>query len=148
MSQLILIRGIPGSGKSTLANVLVGVAQAADIEVKHFEADQFFIDENGDYKFDFNNLREAHDACRANTRQALEEGFPVIVSNTFTTIKELKPYFAIAKEFGIVPQVILAQNSFGSVHGVPEDKMLAMKKRFVYNIDPLFETLLDKKEAA
>jgi hypothetical protein len=61
------------------------------------------------------------------------------VSNTFTTKKELQPYFDIAKEYGIIPTVILCQNSFGSVHNVPEETLKRMADRFEYDIGELYE---------
>ena len=50
MKQLILLRGLPGSGKSTLAKLLVG-----DKDYCHKEADMYFVDREGNYKFDFIN---------------------------------------------------------------------------------------------
>ena len=44
----------------------------------------------------------------------------------------------IAKEFGIVPVVYLAQNQFTSVHGVPAEKLEQMRTRFQYDISELF----------
>jgi predicted kinase len=133
-ANLIIIRGLPGSGKSTLAWTIAG--QIVDSAV--YEADQFFIDHVGEYKFDRNLLREAHAWCQDQTKRQLALGRTAIVSNTFTTIKELRPYFDIAREFSLTPTVILTQNNWGSVHGVPEETMIAMRQRFVYEISPLF----------
>ena len=131
MQQLILIRGLPGSGKSTLAKEL-----ATDgLFAAHFEADMFW---GPNYEFDVNRLREAHQWCQNSTKEALLNGESVIVSNTFTTIKELKPYFEIAKEFGIVPQVLVCQNNFGNTHNVPEETLAKMKARFAYDVSSLF----------
>jgi predicted kinase len=104
----------------------------------HYEADQYFIDEQGNYNFDASKLYYAHKWCQDKTREGLEHGDTVIVSNTFTTIKELKPYFNLAKEFGIVPVVYLAQNQFPNVHGVPFEKLKQMRDRFQYDISELF----------
>ena len=41
---LYIIRGIPGSGKSSLAKSLGG---------KHVEADMYHLDENGNYKTEY-----------------------------------------------------------------------------------------------
>lgn len=105
----------------------------------HLEADQYFYDEHGNYNFDVNKLHDAHQRCLLNTRKCLEVGQHVIVSNTFTTRKELKPYFELAKEFNVTPIVLLAQNSFGSVHGVPEEKMQQMRDRFQFDISDMFK---------
>ncbi len=134
MARLILIRGIPGSGKSTLAKSILKQEYEYG---KHMEADMYFMRE-GEYKFDATKLGAAHAWCQSETRYFLERNFTVVVSNTFTTIKELKPYFAIAKELGIVPEVIVCQNQFNNVHNVPEESLKRMRDRFQYDIQELF----------
>ncbi len=133
MSRLIIVRGLPGSGKSTLAQKF-----AESVVDRHYEADQYFI-VNGEYQFDVNKLGRAHEWCQERTRSALRDGKSVVVSNTFTTVKELRPYFAIAQEFNIVPQVIVVQNDFGNVHSVPAETLAKMKQRFQFDIEGLFE---------
>ena len=140
MKQLILVRGIPGSGKSTLARNLVHTLRSIQHPgtVSHFEADMYFEDAQGNYNFDASKLNRAHNWCIDKTREALEENRTVIVSNTFTTKKELKPYFDMAREFDIVPVVYLAQNQFPNVHNVPAEKLQKMRDRFQYDISELF----------
>lgn len=145
MAELILVRGIPGSGKSTLArklhlSVLMERMPATNgvSPVYHYEADMYFMDNHGNYNFDASKLYDAHKWCQEKTRGVLEQNGTVIVSNTFTTKKELKPYFDLAREFGIVPVVYLAQNQFQNVHNVPADKLQAMRDRFQYDISELF----------
>lgn len=133
-NKLYLIRGIPGCGKSTLAK------QIKKIDTIHLEADQYFV-VNGEYNFDGMKIGAAHEWCQRETDSGLFYKQDVIVSNTFTTIKELKPYFLIAKKYGIVPTVITCQTVFGNVHGVPEEVLENMKKRFCYDISSLFELL-------
>lgn len=136
-----MVRGIPGSGKSTLARnlfELYGVGQGYYGQATHFEADMYFMDEHGNYNFDVSKLYHAHKWCQDKTRERLEHGDIVIVSNTFTTKKELKPYFDMAREFGIVPVVYLAQNQFNNVHNVPAEKLQKMRDRFQYDISELF----------
>lgn len=131
--KLFLVRGLPGSGKSTIAEHLSRISW-----MQHLEADMYFM-KDGVYNFDINKLGAAHAWCQAETRECLREGNPVVVSNTFTTIKELRPYFDIAKEFNIVPNVILAQNCFQNEHNVPEETLAKMKARFVYDISELYK---------
>jgi predicted kinase len=135
--NLILVRGLPGSGKTTTA-LRIGEGLQFDNWL-HFEADMFFIDKNGDYKWDRSKIREAHAWCQEQTVQAMARNYTVIVSNTFTTKKELRPYFDIAEEYGILPTVILCQNDWGSVHNVPPETMAAMKQRFQYDISDMFK---------
>jgi hypothetical protein len=73
------------------------------------------------------------------TNIALFEYKNVIVSNTFTTKKELRPYFNLAKHYDIIPVVIVCQNQFESIHDVPSETLEKMKSRFQYNIDELFK---------
>ena len=127
--KLLLVRGLPGSGKSTLAKNLIGWYW-------HLETDQFWM-QDGEYKFDASKLGEAHAWCQEKTRKLLADGFSPVVSNTFTTKKELKPYFDIAKEFDIVPTVILCQSSWGNIHNVPEETLKRMAARFEYDISDL-----------
>jgi len=77
--QLTLIRGLPGAGKSTYA-------QTHFSKSLHFEADQFFELNNGEYKFDPALISCAHDWCYSNTVKALRWGYDVVVTNTFTQI--------------------------------------------------------------
>ena len=128
--KLILVRGLPGSGKSTIAMNLIGWYW-------HLETDQFWM-KDGEYKWDASKLGEAHDWCQSETRKLLTRGFSPVVSNTFTTKKELKPYFDIAKEFDVVPQVILCQAQYGNIHNVPDETLKKMKARFEYDISELY----------
>ena len=137
MSKLILVRGIPGSGKSTMA-----FKMSHPIFTRYLEADMYFLDSSGNYNFNATKLGKAHKWCQEETDKLLGEGLEVIVSNTFTTKKELKPYFNIAKKYNIIPNVILCQNSFASVHNVPQETMEKMMDRFEYYIGDLFEDLL------
>ena len=129
---LILVRGLPGSGKSTLAQQLVRSFGHA-----HLEADQFFM-RNGNYEFRAEDLPAAHRWCQNETRRLLTSGMTAVVSNTFTTVKELRSYFDIASEFELIPQVIACQNQFGSIHSVPEETMERMRQRWAWDISELF----------
>ena len=52
--KLILIRGLPGSGKSTLARLLKN-----DFGAVHYEADQYFVNESGEYNWSATKIRDA-----------------------------------------------------------------------------------------
>jgi predicted kinase len=139
MKKLILIRGLPGSGKSTLAQKYLDYF-GQDLACR-FEADDYFM-VNGEYIFRAEHIRKAHEDCFRKTKDALENNKVVIVSNTFTTIKELKSYFELAKLHNIKPYVITLDNSYGSIHNVPEHTMNKMKLRFQNDISELYETLV------
>lgn len=128
--KLLLVRGLPGSGKSTLAKNLIGWYW-------HLETDQFWM-KDGVYTFELERLKEAHQWCLDRAERLMTDGFSPVVSNTFTTKRELHPYFELAKKFGIKPTVILCQNSFGSIHDVPQTTLDAMAERFEYDLTELF----------
>jgi len=131
-AKLVLIRGLPGAGKSTLAEIL------ALQGFVHYEADKYFTDDNGMYRFDSKLLPAAHNWCQSMTRGSLLEGKKVVVANTFTTSKELMPYFQIARDAGIVPNVVTCHGSFQSIHNVPKNVIDNMRARFQANINCLF----------
>lgn len=124
MTELILIRGVPGAGKSTHAKKFVEQGYL------NYEADMYFVDFNGDYIFDPTKLHRAHSWCQRKTRDALENGISVVVSNTFTTKKEMKEYLDMAEELGIPVRVIKVVGSFQNVHGVPEEALQRMRDRW------------------
>lgn len=125
--KLILLRGLPGSGKSTLAGLLSLIDNVTSVE-----ADDFFVDEDGVYRFDATKLWQAHNWCQKMTRVSIEMGYNVIVSNTSTTEKEVAVYQQIAQEFGVDFVSLICENRHGgtNVHNVPGDKLQAMKQRF------------------
>jgi len=128
MKELILLRGLPGSGKSTLAKMLVG-----DKDYCHKEADMYFVDSDGNYKFNPTKLKEAHNWCREEIEFAMKyEHSPVVVSNTFTQEWEMDAYYELAKQYGYRVYSLIVENRHGGVneHGVPEDKLEQMKTRF------------------
>lgn len=120
--MLTLIRGIPGAGKSSLAWYI------SEGEIPVYEADDFW-DERA---FDPALLHQAHKECLANTDEALRIEGDCIVSNTFTTEKELKPYLDLAKKLDMRVTVIIVENRHGgkSVHNVPEATIEKMRNRF------------------
>lgn len=127
MSELVIIRGLPGSGKSTYAKNQYP-------NHKHYEADQWFVDGNGNYNFNANELGQAHKACFGMCDAALAHKLDVVVSNTFTTLKELTPYIELAKTHKSRLIIISMYDNYGSVHNVPEETINKMKARW-YDVD-------------
>jgi predicted kinase len=130
---LILCRGVSGAGKSTFAKTLGGI---------HIEADQYFVDTDGNYNFDGSKIKLAHEYCRTQTEAWMRtDGLQVninkiIVSNTFTQEWEMEPYFELAKKYGYTVFSIIVENRHNgkNVHNVPEDKIEQMKNRFTVKL--------------
>ena len=126
--MLYIVRGIPGSGKSTFAKSLGG---------SHFETDMFFM-VDGEYKFDFTKLKEAHKWCQDRVGNAMILNITanlnnvIVVSNTFTQEWELQPYYELAIKYGYYVTSIIVENRHGgtNVHDCPEDKIELMRNRF------------------
>lgn len=128
MSTMVLIRGLPGSGKSTLAYEYANYEYGCE----YFEADMYFM-QDGEYKFDRNLIHQAHKWCMSKTSDALFAGKNVVVSNTFTTFEELRPYFQMANDFGCKLVVIECTGEFGNAHAVPEATIARMRDRWLKN---------------
>lgn len=133
--KLIIIRGLPGAGKSTLAKSLTRYI--------HFEADMFWGDP---YVFDRDRLSEAHEWCETRVAKTLEDLITnprddidgVVVSNTFTATWEMSAYFTTAMFLDLeMPQVILVQGDYGSIHGVPDEVVERMRSRLMYDVSLL-----------
>lgn len=122
---LYLIRGCPGSGKSTYAKAL---AKARDMH--HYEADMYFVDADGNYNFDVTQLGNAHRWCEGSVRVTLQTEDFVVVSNTFTTWKEICPYYKIAMDSAALLSIVNMTHHYGNVHDVPQQTLDKMKARY------------------
>ena len=123
MADLILVRGLPGSGKSTFA-------QDFAYDYVRLEADMWFTDHLGNYNWNAINIRQAHAWCLETARILLNNGQSVVVSNTFTTLKEMQPYIDHAKLLDIEVRVYRMTKNYGSIHNVPDEAIKRMVDRF------------------
>lgn len=105
---LILVRGLSGSGKTWLSDMIVGDSPTRVMIC----ADDYFINDKGDYQFDYTKIKEAHEWCISETRETLEEEHEIVcVHNNFTRKWEAEPYFKMAEELGYKVQVISLYDS-------------------------------------
>jgi predicted kinase len=128
--DLILLRGLPGSGKTTLGSVILSTPGGS---VDVISADDFFVNEKGEYLFDATKLKEAHNSCQVRCAEKMKlETFKIVVANTFTQEWEMLAYYEMAKRYGYRVHSVIVENRHSSlnVHGVPEDKVTQMKTRF------------------
>lgn len=117
-TRLLLVRGLPGSGKSTLAKQCTGFV--------HFEADMWCYDRNGNYVFRPERAAFTHETCQLATRLCLEAGHNVVVSNTFTRVWEMQPYY----DLGYITHEITMTGNYGNIHGLPDSVIDAMRARW------------------
>ncbi len=118
--MLTLVRGLPGSGKSTYAKSL---------NIFHVEADMYFI-RNGKYTYNREDIGYAHSWCYETFTEAIVNLLDVVVSNTFTTKKEIEQYITFAELYDCDYQIITLTSNFGSAHGVPKETVNRMKQRW------------------
>ncbi len=137
MPNLLIIRGLPGSGKSIFAKSILNVSNDCALVSKsfnniiythHYEADMFF-ENDGIYNFQRKFVSFAHDWCYTNVIKSLLDGNNTIVSNTFVKFWELSKYIDLLK---LLPElkieIVELYTQFDSIHNVPTDTILKMKK--------------------
>jgi len=137
MTIIHIIRGLPGSGKSTWAKEV-----ASRVKCNHYEAYMYFVDADGNYKFNPRQIVDAHQWCYDQARRDLLDYKSVVISNTFTQFKEIESYVGLAQEIyllreagmykGIHPMFNIQDmtENYGSIHGVPAHTMEKMKARW------------------
>jgi hypothetical protein len=104
-----------------------------DKDYCHKEADMFFVNRDGEYKFNPSQLKEAHQWCKEEVEFLMKYEHPtVVVSNTFTQEWEMEDYFKLAEKYGYRVHSIIVEKRHNGVnqHGVPEERLQAMKDRF------------------
>lgn len=123
-----IIRGTSGSGKSTLAESLACLASDSII----CEADDYFIDADGNYNFDPNLLGQAHSWCKNKFAEAVKNRVQVVIcSNTNTTKKEYQFYIDKAKNAGYTVHIITVERFMNtkSIHEVPDEVVQKQSER-------------------
>jgi len=120
MSKLYLVRGLPGSGKSTISKTL---------NCFHLEADMV-ITKDDSYNWKPDMVKFSHSFIKELAEKIMKVGSDIVISNIFTTIKEMQPYIDMANENGYKIIVIRCINDYGNTHNVPQESLDKMKNRF------------------
>jgi predicted kinase len=122
--KLILVRGIPGSGKSTFAELLNTKAICT--------ADDYYM-HGGEYRWIPEDIGKAHEWCQRKCRRFMKKRIDrIVVANTSTTQRELKPYYDLARQHGYTVYCVIVENRHEGVniHEVPEAVLDKMRNRF------------------
>lgn len=126
--SLVLLRGLPGSGKSSLAHLL---SEQGKYPV--FCIDDYFLDKNGVYQFDYAQNHLAYKQCETLTEEALKNGLEkVFVANTFTLEWEIIPYFKMAAQYHYHVYVVTVENHHENtnIHGVSQEQIEKMAAKY------------------
>ena len=112
------LRAVSGSGKSLLTNML-----CKNIGYVSCSADDFFINENGEYVFDATKIHLAHLDCQKKCVEALKEPTVevVIIDNTNVDDRAIKVYQDLAVKYDATFISLVVENRHGgeNVHSVP-----------------------------
>jgi predicted kinase len=129
--DLILLRGLPGSGKTSLGEIVLHCPGSNSPDV--LSADNFFMDDKGNYNFDATKIKQAHNDCQQKCAERMKlEISRIVVANTFTEKWEMDSYYEMAERYKYRVHTVIVENRHESknVHGVPDEKLEQMKNRF------------------
>lgn len=132
MKEIYLLRGLPGAGKSDLAATLESAFKCQGYRVIVACADDYFM-VDGEYIFDANKLGRAHQECKHTVECAMDQGWDkIIIANTSTTTKELRPYIKMAEahDYRVVSLIVENRHGNTNIHDVPDEALERMENRF------------------
>lgn len=125
---LYILRGVSGAGKTTLALTLEKSLPSAIA----IAADDFHYDSLGNYNWKSENMYKAHQWCKGAVKESMKQLYKnIIVHNTNTTEKEIKPYIDLADKFGykVISLIVENLHDNDSVHNVPQEVRNNQEKR-------------------
>lgn len=126
---LILLRGLPGSGKNTFAEML---------NTKAICCADDYVTRKGVYNWKPETSGISHEWCQRKCRRFMKAQVErIVIANSSTTTRELRPYYDLATQFGYKTFSIVIENRHCgvNVHNVPEETLDKMKNRLMNNIE-------------
>jgi len=131
---LYIIRGLPGVGKNTLGEALVHA------NVVH-SADDWMVNDDGEYEFDASKLPTAHAKCQAEVAHDINMGHEVAVVNTFACRWEMEPYLKM--QAGSLHRLVVidlfdqgmtdGELAERNIHGAPAESIANMRQRWEHD---------------
>lgn len=125
--DFFIIRGLPGSGKNTFLAALVPTE-------KHvYGADDYLVNEKGEYVWSKERHLAAVKACYAAIESAMQRGEPrVFLHSVLDEKAHVEEYLALGKQYGYRIFSIIVENRHGgaSVHGVGKEHMDKFRSHF------------------
>jgi predicted kinase len=96
---LVILRGMPGSGKSTLAWSIESACRSVGFTCQVCSADDHFTDQFGVYRWNRDELSEAHRYCETAFERAMRTDVPVVViDNTNLDVDDYARYTRMARQ--------------------------------------------------
>lgn len=141
MKTCFIVRGVSGSGKSTLSKSLAEKYSAVICS-----ADDFHM-VDGEYKFDYRKLAQAHEECYQKFCEAVFAGDNVIIDNTNTTEAQYQKYLDWAKNNGYQCFVVIAEphQNQESIHGVDDVVLTGQKNKLLGSLEDSIRKMLTSK---
>lgn len=131
LKGLIILRGVSGSGKSTLAETLrQWYVEHYKDDLNIYEIDQYFVDSDGVYNFQGDQIPEAVEWTGSRIWDELQRTGRAIVANTHTRIWEMDMWLASAVAQNIPTVVIHVQGEFESIHNLPPGVVERQRERW------------------
>jgi predicted kinase len=131
--DLYIIRGLPNSGKSTIAKILAPNHSFAADDWFHFRAAAQGLTYAQAFAKYSHEIHLAHVECKRNVEDVLRHGANnCAVANTFTTYREMKDYFELAKTYGYRVHVLTVERAHDGDNGheVPDAAVQKMAQRW------------------